>query len=230
MTLKVTAARASRADEDRQNHRGRAQIRSRTRTNRRRSNRIRNAGEKEGIPGEGLRDLREDVNCSRLVLSRRSVVEAAVSAARSDARPQTNNLSHRAGCNGAGKTTFAKEFLPYEVKCLRFYNADEIVRGLSPLDPSAGAIKAGRLLLGEVRDSINRHETFALKHAQRQDVYSYLRARAFIRLRSGTPLSLAFERGAGDRACAPTRYYGRTRCSSGGHSSAIQTQPQSFAG
>jgi len=229
MTLKVTAARASRADEDRQNHQGGAQIRSRTRTNRRRSDRIRNTGEKERIPGEGLRDLREDVNCSRLALSRRSAVEAAVSGARSDARPQTNNLSHRAGCNGAGKTTFAKEFLPYEVKCLRFYNADEIVRGLSPLDPSAGAIKAGRLLLGEVRDSINRHETFALKHAQRQDVYSYLRARAFIRLRSGTPLSLAFERGAGDRACAPTRYYGRTRCSSGGHSSAIQTQPQSFA-
>jgi len=49
-----------------------------------------------------------------------------------------------AGGNGAGKTTFAKEFLPYEVKCLPFYNADEIVRGLSPLDPSAGAIKAGR--------------------------------------------------------------------------------------
>jgi predicted ABC-type ATPase len=41
-----------------------------------------------------------------------------------------------AGCNGAGKTTFAKEFLPHEVKCLRFYNADEIARGLSPLDPS----------------------------------------------------------------------------------------------
>ncbi len=169
------------------------------------------------------------MNCSRLALSRRPAVEAAVSAARSDARLKPT-IYLIAGCNGAGKTTFAKEFLPYEVKCLRFYNADEIVRGLSPLDPSAGAIKAGRLLLGEVRDSINRHETFALKHAQRQDVYSYLRARAFIRLRSGTPLSLAFERGAGDRACAPTRYYGRTRCSSGGHSSAIQTQPQSFAG
>jgi predicted ABC-type ATPase len=41
-----------------------------------------------------------------------------------------------AGCNGAGKTTFAKEFLPDEVKCLRFYNADEIAHGLSPLDPS----------------------------------------------------------------------------------------------
>src|SRR5207244_11963449 len=68
-----------------------------------------------------------------------------------------------AGSNGAGKTTFAKEFLPHEVKCLRFYNADEIARGLSPLDPSAGAIKAGRLLLSEVGDSITRHETFALE-------------------------------------------------------------------
>ena len=36
-----------------------------------------------------------------------------------------------AGCNGAGKTTLAKEFLPKEVKCLRFLNADEIARGLS---------------------------------------------------------------------------------------------------
>lgn len=68
-----------------------------------------------------------------------------------------------AGCNGAGKTTFAKEFLPHEVKCLRFYNADEIARGLSPLNPSAGAIKAGRLLLNEVRVSIACSETFALE-------------------------------------------------------------------
>ena len=30
-----------------------------------------------------------------------------------------------AGCNGAGKTTFAKETLPKEVKCLRFLNADD---------------------------------------------------------------------------------------------------------
>ena|SRR5882724_2322163 len=68
-----------------------------------------------------------------------------------------------AGCNGAGKTTFAKEFLPHEVKCLRFYNADEIARGLSPLDPSAGAIKAGRLLLSEIRESMDRRDTFALE-------------------------------------------------------------------
>jgi predicted ABC-type ATPase len=68
-----------------------------------------------------------------------------------------------AGCNGAGKTTFAKEFLPHEVKCLRFYNADELARGLSPLDPSAAAMKAGRLLLAEIRASIGRNEAFALE-------------------------------------------------------------------
>lgn len=41
-----------------------------------------------------------------------------------------------AGCNSAGKTTFARQFLPKEVKCLRFPNADGIARGLSPLKRS----------------------------------------------------------------------------------------------
>ena len=68
-----------------------------------------------------------------------------------------------AGCNGVGKTTFARDFLPTEVKSLRFLNADEIARGLSPLDPSAGAIKAARLLLNEVHQCIKRKETFALE-------------------------------------------------------------------
>lgn len=68
-----------------------------------------------------------------------------------------------AGCNGAGKTTFAKEFLPHEVKCLRFYNADEIARGLSPLDLRAGAIRARRVLLNEIRDSLDRHELLRWK-------------------------------------------------------------------
>ena len=60
------------------------------------------------------------------------------------------------GCNGAGKTTFAREFLPKEVKCLRFLNADEIARGLSPLAPGAAAVKAARLLLAELRQSLHR--------------------------------------------------------------------------
>lgn len=77
------------------------------------------------------------------------------------ARPPTIYLI--AGCNGAGKTTFAKEFLPKEVKCLRFLNADEIARGLSPFDPSASALKAARLLLEELHEDIERRRTFALE-------------------------------------------------------------------
>jgi predicted ABC-type ATPase len=68
-----------------------------------------------------------------------------------------------AGCNGAGKTTFAREFLPREAKCLNFLNADLIAQGISPLDAGAGAIRAARLLLGEVRELVRRKETFALE-------------------------------------------------------------------
>ena len=67
------------------------------------------------------------------------------------------------GCNGAGKTTFAQDFLPSEVKCLRFLNADEIARGLSPLYPAAGAIKAARIWLAEIQSSIQSQRTFALE-------------------------------------------------------------------
>jgi predicted ABC-type ATPase len=67
-----------------------------------------------------------------------------------------------AGCNGAGKTTFAKEFLP-SIGVVRFLNADEIARGLSPLRPEVVAFKAGRLLLSELREQIARRETFALE-------------------------------------------------------------------
>ncbi len=65
-----------------------------------------------------------------------------------------------AGCNGAGKTTFAREFLPKEVKCLRFLNADEIARGLSPLKPSAAAVQAARLLLKQIDEHLSHRRTF----------------------------------------------------------------------
>jgi predicted ABC-type ATPase len=68
-----------------------------------------------------------------------------------------------AGCNGAGKTTFAKQFLPHEVKCLNFLNADLIAQGLSPLNTGAVALKAGRLLLQEFRNFLARRESFGLE-------------------------------------------------------------------
>jgi predicted ABC-type ATPase len=83
-----------------------------------------------------------------------------------------------AGCNGAGKTTFAKEFLPTEVKCLRFLNADEIARGLSPLKPSAGAVQAARLLLAQVDECLRCRETFALETTLSGKTYIRLFVRA----------------------------------------------------
>jgi len=50
--------------------------------------------------------------------------------------------------------------------------------------PSAGAIKAGRLLLSEVRDSITRHENFALE--------STLSGKTYVRIFQRA-LSLGFE-------------------------------------
>lgn len=58
-----------------------------------------------------------------------------------------------AGPNGAGKTTFALEYLPNESGCPLFVNADLIADGLSPFDPSAVSVRAGRLMIEE----INRH-------------------------------------------------------------------------
>jgi predicted ABC-type ATPase len=83
-----------------------------------------------------------------------------------------------AGCNGAGKTTFAREFLPTEVKCLRFLNADEIARGLSPLKPSAGAVQAARLLLTQIEGCLRRRETFALESTLSGKTYIRLFRRA----------------------------------------------------
>lgn len=56
-----------------------------------------------------------------------------------------------AGPNGAGKTTFALEFLPREADCPDFINVDLIAAGLSPFDPDRAAIRAGRLMLTEIR-------------------------------------------------------------------------------
>lgn len=55
-----------------------------------------------------------------------------------------------AGPKGAGKTTFAREFLPREAAIVNFVNADLIAAGLSPLKPELAALAGGRLLLKEL--------------------------------------------------------------------------------
>ncbi len=74
----------------------------------------------------------------------------------------TPTLCILGGCNGAGKTTLARELLP-RLGLMRFLNADEIARGLSPLDPTLTAFKAGRLLIEEARALIAAKASFAIE-------------------------------------------------------------------
>jgi predicted ABC-type ATPase len=67
-----------------------------------------------------------------------------------------------AGPNGAGKTTFAREFLPKQT-VLHFVNADLLAAGLSPLNPEAAALNAGRLFLAELDRLAKARQDFAFE-------------------------------------------------------------------
>jgi predicted ABC-type ATPase len=68
-----------------------------------------------------------------------------------------------AGPNGAGKTTFAREFLPQEAHCPVFINADLIAAGLSPFQPEAASMRAGRLMLEEIAVKLANRQNFAFE-------------------------------------------------------------------
>ena len=68
-----------------------------------------------------------------------------------------------AGPNGCGKTTFATEFLPNYTDCPNFINADTIARGLSGFFPDAVALKAGRILLEQIRAYVSKRINFAFE-------------------------------------------------------------------
>ena len=68
-----------------------------------------------------------------------------------------------AGPNGAGKTTFALEFLPNEAGCPVFVNADLIAAGLAPFQPEKSAIRAGRVMLEEIKAHVLKGVSFAFE-------------------------------------------------------------------
>lgn len=68
-----------------------------------------------------------------------------------------------AGPNGSGKTTFATEFLPHQVRCLEFVNPDLIAKGLSPFSPERAAARAGRLVLERIRELSAVGSDFAME-------------------------------------------------------------------
>jgi predicted ABC-type ATPase len=67
------------------------------------------------------------------------------------------------GPNGAGKTTFAQESLPKEAGCPAFINMDLIAAGLSPFEPELVALRAGRLMLEEIRRRVLEGLSFAFE-------------------------------------------------------------------
>jgi len=68
-----------------------------------------------------------------------------------------------AGPDGAGKTTFARSFLPAEAHLPRFINADLIAQGLAPFAPETAAVKAARLMLAEIEHHARRGDSFAFE-------------------------------------------------------------------
>ena len=73
------------------------------------------------------------------------------------------NLYIIAGCNGAGKTTASFTVLPEMLDCDEFINADEIARGISPLNPEKAAIEAGRYMLSKIDKLIATKKDFAFE-------------------------------------------------------------------
>src|SRR3989339_923951 len=67
------------------------------------------------------------------------------------------------GCNGAGKTTASNTILPEILNCKEFVNADYIASGLSPYQPEAAAIAAGRIMLNRINTLIHSQVDFALE-------------------------------------------------------------------
>jgi predicted ABC-type ATPase len=68
-----------------------------------------------------------------------------------------------AGPNGAGKTTAANALLHGYMGLDQFVNADDIARGLSGFDPDLAAVRAGRIMLGRMRELAAARESFAFE-------------------------------------------------------------------
>lgn len=68
-----------------------------------------------------------------------------------------------AGPNGAGKTTAAKTLLPEVFNTDIFLNADEIAVKLNPSNVEAAALKAGRIMLQQIEEILERKTIFCIE-------------------------------------------------------------------
>lgn len=68
-----------------------------------------------------------------------------------------------AGCNGAGKTTAARQSLLEALQCRHWVSDDDIAYCLSPQAPERAFMRAGRLMLERIDQLLGQGETFALE-------------------------------------------------------------------
>lgn len=68
-----------------------------------------------------------------------------------------------AGPNGAGKTTLALSTMPDFFSIYEFVNADEIARGLNPLNADGQAVAAGRIMLERIDRLIASRTNFSFE-------------------------------------------------------------------
>ena len=80
-----------------------------------------------------------------------------------------------AGSNGAGKTTFARKYLPkFAGRHIDFINADLIASGLSPLNSDKMVIQASRIVLQRIKELSMSKEDFAFETTLSGRSYSVL--------------------------------------------------------
>jgi len=77
-----------------------------------------------------------------------------------------------AGPNGAGKTTAAMKLLPDFLSIHEFVNADEMARGLNPLNPDGQGVAAGRLMLQRIDNLIAEGKSFAFETTGASHVFA----------------------------------------------------------
>ena len=127
------------------------------------------------------------------------------------------NLYIIAGCNGAGKTTASLTVLPEMLSCQEFVNADEIARGLSPLNPEKAAIDAGRIMLQKIEKLLQNGDDFAFEATLSSRNYAKIVKKA---KQNGYMITLLFFwLDSPDLAIARVR----TRVQEGGHNVPVPT-------
>src|SRR5438132_4282862 len=77
-----------------------------------------------------------------------------------------------AGVNGAGKTTAARSLLANTLRVMTFVNADVIAQGLSGFDPEAAALRAGRIMLEQLKELADQRANFAFETTLAGRVYA----------------------------------------------------------